>query len=384
MDTKIPVKKLFQVAVNSSTAIGLITLAPVYITYIYMVEALAPETFHSILKLSPFPPFLIAIFGTVFISFLIFSFWCVNILFTYVLDKYSIKIAPRTKYFVSFLLCGLAFIIYRGIIQFFAIHFFHPVDTQKIAYMKIFNNHYITLLRFILISLFTLSANTIIFIIQNVMLLKQREAIIESENAQLKIKNIEATYLQLKQQIHPHFLFNALNTLKTLIRKQPEQAEIYLKKLSDFLRASISLDNKIVVRLDEELKFCTDYLELQKVRFGEAFQFKVAIPEEVKMGFVPVFSVQQLLENAFKHNAFTKELPLIIQIAYDNSRIIVSNNINRKEIVGESMGMGLANLTERYKIISGDEVIIRRDESLFSVSLKILSHETSGECEAVG
>jgi len=383
MEAKIPVKKLFRVALNSSTAIGLITLAPVYITYIYMVEVLAPQMFTSILKLSPFPPIIIAIFGTLFISFLIFSFWCINILFTYILDKYSIQISPRTKYFLSFLLCLLSFAAFRGIIQLTVKLFFHHFESEKLSHLAIFNNHYISLLRFILISLFTFSANTIIFIIQNVMLLKQKEAIIESENAQLKIKNIEATYQQLKQQIHPHFLFNSLNTLKTLIRKQPEQAETYLKKLSDFLRASISLDNKNVVNLDDELKFCMDYLELQKVRFGDAMQFILDIPEEAKSGYVPVFSIQQLLENAVKHNAFTKDSPLIIKIEYDKNRIMVSNNISEKDITEDSTGMGLTNLSERYKILSGDEVIIQTDDHIFSVSLKILSHDTSYKYEAI-
>jgi LytS/YehU family sensor histidine kinase len=209
------------------------------------------------------------------------------------------------------------------------------------------------------------------------MLLREKKAIIESENAQLKIKNIEATYNQLKQQIHPHFLFNSLNTLKTLIRKQPKDAEIYLKKLSDFLRASITLNNENLAKLSDELKFCLDYLELQKGRFGEALIYSVEIPEEAISGFVPVFSVQHLLENAIKHNALTVENPLLIEIKNDNNRIIVSNNIQVKDLTEETTGRGLANLAERYKILSGDEIIFQSDDNHFSVSLKILNHEDS-------
>jgi LytS/YehU family sensor histidine kinase len=209
------------------------------------------------------------------------------------------------------------------------------------------------------------------------MLLREKKAIIESENAQLKIKNIEATYNQLKQQIHPHFLFNSLNTLKTLIRKQPKNAEVYLKKLSDFLRTSITLNNENLAKLSDELKFCLDYLELQKGRFGEALIYSVEIPEEAISGFVPVFSVQHLLENAIKHNALTVENPLLIEIKYDNNRIIVSNNIQVKDLTEETTGRGLANLAERYKILSGDEIIFQSDDNHFSVSLKILNHEDS-------
>jgi LytS/YehU family sensor histidine kinase len=209
------------------------------------------------------------------------------------------------------------------------------------------------------------------------MLLREKKAMIESENAQLIIKNIEATYNQLKQQIHPHFLFNSLNTLKTLIKKQPNDAEIYLKKLSDFLRASITLNNENLAKLSDELKFCLDYLELQKGRFGEALKYSIEIPEEVKWGFVPVFSVQHLLENAIKHNALTIENPLLIEVKYDNERIIVSNNIQVKDLTEETTGRGLANLAERYRILSGDEIIFQSDDRHFSVSLKILKHEDS-------
>jgi sensor histidine kinase YesM len=200
---------------------------------------------------------------------------------------------------------------------------------------------------------------------------------LELENAQLRMKNMESTYLQLKQQISPHFLFNALNTLKSLIRKQPEDAEIYLKRLSDFLRTSVTSNDDKLIKLSSELKFCADYLELQKVRFGDALQFSFNIPEEVQSDFVPGFSIQQLLENAIKHNMFTIERPLFIELKYVDGYLIVSNNKQKRTIVRETSGTGLMNLAERYKIISGDEIIIREDDEHFSVSIKILSHENS-------
>ena len=377
METKIPVKKLFRIARHTSTAIGLITVAPVYLMTFSIAEVLVPDTMASILKLSPFPPLMIVLIGTIFITFLIFTFWSINILLTYTLDKYSVTISTKTKYLISYALCILAFILIRIILQFLGSAIYYQILTQKISYLTMFQAHSIEVVRFTMISLFALSSNTIILIIQDLMLLREKKAIIESENAQLKIKNIEATYNQLKQQIHPHFLFNSLNTLKTLIRKQPKDAEVYLKKLSDFLRASITLNNENLVKLSDELKFCLNYLDLQKARFGEALKFSLEIPEEVKSGLVPVFSVQHLLENAIKHNALTNEFPLLIEIKYDDSRIIVSNNLQAKSIPEESTGRGLTNLAERYKILSGDEIIFQQDENHFSVSLKILNYEDS-------
>ena len=377
METKIPVNKQLRIALFTSTAIGLITIAPVYVMTISIAEVLAPETIASILKLSPFSPLVLTLIATVFLTFLIFTFWSINILFTYTLDKYSITISAKTKYFLSYVLCILSFILIRLLLTFIGSAFYHQILTQKMSYISLFQMHSIEAVRFIMISLFALSSNTIILIIQDLMLLREKKAIIESENAQLKIKNIEATYNQLKQQIHPHFLFNSLNTLKTLIRKKPEDAEAYLKKLSDFLRVSISFNNEDLAKLSDELKFCLDYLELQKGRFGEALKYSIEIPEVARSGFVPVFSVQHLLENAIKHNALTIENPLLIEVKYDNNRIIVINNMQVKNITEETTGRGLTNLAERYKILSGDELFLKSDDNHFSVSLKILNHEDS-------
>jgi two-component system, LytTR family, sensor kinase len=377
MESKIPIRKLIRVALFTSTAIGLLTLAPVYVMTFSIAEVLAPETIASILKLSPFPPFVLLLMATVFITLLMFIFWTINISLTYIIDKKSITISARRKYLISNLLCILTFVLIRFSLSILGAAFYHQLLTEKMSYINLFQAQSIEAIRFIMIVLFSLSSNTLILIIQDLMLLREKKAFIESENAQLKIKNIEATYNQLKQQIHPHFLFNSLNTLKTLIRKQPQDAEVYLKKLSDFLRASITLNNENMAKLSDELKFCLDYLELQKGRFGEALKYSVDIPEEVKSGYVPVFSVQHLLENAIKHNALTVENPLQIEVKSQNDRIIVSNNIQAKSITEESTGRGLANLAERYRILSGDEIIFQSDDKHFSVSLKILNHEDS-------
>lgn len=196
---------------------------------------------------------------------------------------------------------------------------------------------------------------------------------LEVENATLKAQNIEALYQQLKQQVNPHFIFNTLSTLKTLIHDNPD-AVIYLKRLSDFLRISISVNDRNTLTLGEELDFCIDYLELQKVRFGDALLFSIQVPESKKRGLVPVFSIQQLIENAIKHNVLTTKRPLHINIEYIDGRVVVSNNLQVKNTSEESIGVGLVNLTERYKVLSGDEVIIKTIDNSFMVSIKILEN----------
>jgi LytS/YehU family sensor histidine kinase len=230
---------------------------------------------------------------------------------------------------------------------------------------------------YLILTFMVVSINTIVIIIQGLVLLLEKKTLIESENTQLRIKNIEAANQKLKQQLQPHFLFNSLNILKTLIKKQPDDAEAYLKRLSDFLRASVSFDNANTVKFEEELKLCMDYLEMQKIRFGDAILFEINFPDEVKTGFVPIFSIQLLLENAIKHNAFTIESPLCIRLIYQERWITVSNNIQHKITTESSAGMGLSNLSERYKIISGDEINIQSSDTYFSVSIKVLPDENS-------
>jgi two-component system LytT family sensor kinase len=200
----------------------------------------------------------------------------------------------------------------------------------------------------------------------------------EFEVIRLQTANAETTNQLLKQQIQPHFLFNALNTLKSLIKKQPETAENYLIQLSDFLRASISGHRTDTVSMREELKLCENYMEMQKIRFGDALIYEVGVPEDLLDHYIiPFFSLQPLLENAIKHNELTKKFPLIIQLFVEDGCIVVKNNLKVKKNVEASTGNGLSNLKERYRILFQEEILIEQNESEFIVRLKLISNENS-------
>lgn len=218
---------------------------------------------------------------------------------------------------------------------------------------------------------------TFIFLIQNFTLTEYEKSQVEIELLKLKSANTDTTIHLLKQQIQPHFLFNALNTLKSLIKKRPDTAEDYLIRLSDFLRASFSNKKSLLSSVLEELTICTNYMEMQKIRFGEAIRYAIDIPNDVdtKNIFLPVFSLQPLLENAIKHNSYTNENPLYIYITIENGYVFVTNNLQYKKVVEESTGSGLSNLKERYKIISGDDVHISVVEGVHRVGLKILEDQ---------
>jgi two-component system, LytTR family, sensor kinase len=299
--------------------------------------------------------------GMIFISAFILFIWVINILLVFFAEKNPpSKKWSYLRYGLSFLLCVPGILL----VNFMITGAFHGNGKTSYHLYAMF------VLGFII--------NTIVLIIQDLILLRDKKSRIESENAALKVKNVEATNQQLKQQIHPHFLFNSLNTLKTLIKKNPDLAEDYLVKLSDFLRASLLSNNPNVVRLSDELKLCYDFLDMQKIRFGNAFNFRIQIPADVQASaFVPVFSLLPLLENAIKHNQLTNEFPLGIDISYDDGRIIVSNNMQAKYHTETSTGLGLENLAERYRILCGDEIVIKNDGRTFSVSINTFADENS-------
>jgi two-component system, LytTR family, sensor kinase len=231
----------------------------------------------------------------------------------------------------------------------------------------------LVLLNLVVVSVFV---NTIIVFFHNYIVLQDAKMNADLENFNLKVANAEAANQLLRQQIHPHFFFNALNILKSLYKLDPLAAEEYLVCLSDFIRTSISSNNIKTIPLRDELKLCEDYLGMQKIRFGEALICSVSINDEVlDKGLVPSFSIQPLLENAIKHNELTKASPLHVFIDQDGDRIKVTNNIKPKTTTETSSGIGLANLSERYRILSNDDLKIENDGAVFSVSIKILNKD---------
>lgn len=224
------------------------------------------------------------------------------------------------------------------------------------------------------------SINIIVIVLLELVLMRDRKQQVEIENNQLRVANLEARNSQLKQQLHPHFLFNSLGTLRSLIRRSPDQAEEYLVKLSELLRFSTNNDAQTLVGLQEELELCTTYLNMQQVRFGEALYFHISVPASMQLlGKVPVYSIQQLAENAIKHNVLTQQQPLHIHINGDKEKytITVTNNLQVKPDTGERNGVGLVNLAERYKLLGEEGIRINKTSAAFSVTIKVTEHESS-------
>jgi hypothetical protein len=355
MEPTIPVKKLFRLALYTSPVIAVLVIGAVSIVPYFILKGF---------------DFILLGFALSIGSAVIFTFWSLNIGLTFLLSKPRSKPVSRPlRYFLSYgLISSFVLCVRLG-----ALHF---VDEK--AFLKIDTPDYTIYFTYVMRVSIVFSTNTIILILQDLILIRENKVVVEMENARLRIKNVEALNQQLNQQIHPHFLFNSLNTLKSLIKLNPEDAERYLMQLSDYLRVSISKGQSNTVSLAEELKLCANYLGMQKMRFGEALLHEVNVPEEIRQtAHVPAFSLQVLIENAIKHNAFTVESPLHIHIGHVDGWLEVRNNLQRKQTTETSLGFGLANLSERYRLLSGSEPRIQANASEFSVTIKVLKDANS-------
>jgi len=186
-----------------------------------------------------------------------------------------------------------------------------------------------------------------------------------------------AKFDALKNQLDPHFLFNSLNVLTSLIDEDPNQAQKFTTSLSKVYRYVLEQKNKDLISVDEELQFAKTYVRLLKMRFEDSIVFD--IPEESTdpdAKIIPL-SLQLLLENAVKHNVVTSDRPLHIKVFEENDMLVVSNNLQEKQVVKKSSGVGLQNIKQRYAILTDRQVSISKSTADFSVQLPMLTKHVS-------
>ena len=323
------IRKQLGVALYSSLAVSVLTTTPVFmmthVSFVYYPWAL------------------------VFTILMAIGMWAINIaLFYFSKDRHLVR------YLLSYAVC---LILVGGAMHGMAFPRTGGFGSQR-------NGFWFHIILFV-------AVDTVLLIVQDLVVIRERKAAIELENAQLRMRNVEAANLLLKQQVQPHFLFNSLSTLKSLIKYSPADAEEYVVKLSGFLRSSMAAHASTLVTMEEELKLCRDYLEMQRIRFGAALQFTIEVKGK---GFLPVLALQGLIENAIKHNVLTKERPLSIRVIGEGKRVVVVNNLQPRENT-EAEGTGLANLRERYRMLGGGEVVVKKSETDFSVEIPVLNDE---------
>ncbi len=221
----------------------------------------------------------------------------------------------------------------------------------------------------ITIGLLTLFIHLLIIIISN---LTSEWMDNRKEIDTLKQAKLQSDYNSLKDRLNPHFLFNNLSVLKSLIHFNPEAAGKFTQDFTNVYRYVLSSHEEETVTLQEELKFLESYIALHKERIGEGLQVHMNIDSVHYTCFLPPMSLQLLVENAIKHNVANKTQPLTITIASSDEYILVRNNRNTKEDTYSSL-TGLTTLRAQFQLLAGREVRVEENNSHYSVYLPLLS-----------
>ena len=212
------------------------------------------------------------------------------------------------------------------------------------------------------------SCGALIFLAENAMRINAR-ALEDREKARLA----QYRYMNLSQQVNPHFLFNSLNILDCLVCEQKtEQASTYIHKLAAVYRYLLRKEEERLVKLRDEMEFVEQYVDLLKVRFPEGLDVSIDIPQELMNRKVVPCSIQLLIENAIKHNAVDPAKPLRITLRGESDRVCVTNSLNPKISSGPSTGLGLKYLREQYQDVAGKEAVVRMDEKEYTVEIPLI------------
>ena len=201
-----------------------------------------------------------------------------------------------------------------------------------------------------------------------------RENLKETEKLKKTFK--QSQLLGLKSQVNPHFLFNSLNTLSSLIAEDEQEAEDFLNEMSKVYRYMLRGDDEQLVPLKTEIKFVESYIHLLERRFGQSLQVILDIKEKDRNKLVPPLSIQVLIENAFTQNSMSKTEPLVIRIFSEGSQVVVCNN-RKPKAIGNAIDFeaGLDNLVTKYRLLNAAEVVIKEADLQRSIYLPLIENE---------
>lgn len=201
------------------------------------------------------------------------------------------------------------------------------------------------------------------------------KAIQESKVKEQKIiaGTASAKFDALKNQLDPHFLFNSLNVLTSLIDENPDAAQKFTTSLSKVYRYVLEQKNKDLVSVQDELEFAKVYIGLLKMRFENSIRFEIPSSISNPEAKIVPLSLQLLLENAVKHNRISEENPLVIRIYEEHGNLVVSNNLQHKKTIQKSSGIGLSNIKSRYELLTSRKMTVEKSEKAFTVCLPILT-----------
>jgi hypothetical protein len=207
--------------------------------------------------------------------------------------------------------------------------------------------------------------------ISNQFLKSWKESILEVEK--YKTENAKAQLQNLVSQLNPHFLFNNLSVLTSLVYKSQDKAVEFINELSKVYRYVLENKNIELTLLDDELAFLDHYIYLLKIRFNDNLIFNFNIDQNMRNQYLPPMCLQMLVENTIQHNESSQQNPLTVNIYTSNNHLVVENIIQPRTDKVESSKMGITNMQSRYSFFTEDKVIISNDNHIFKVVLPLIA-----------
>ncbi len=278
---------------------------------------------------------------------------------TWLNQKYSWATFPK-KRFISQFLTSLIYTVFLLYLLMFTIHF---LKSGKYELLNHKMGQVLIPATFVTIAVIAMDICYQFFKVWKQSLIEVEKYKTESANAQLQ---------NLKNQLNPHFLFNNLSVLSSLVYQNQDKAVDFITELSKVYRYVLENKNTELVSLQEELGFLEHYIYLLKIRFGENIAFDMLI-DEIENRFLPPMCLQMLVENTIQHNETSQEKPLKVSIFTEKNRLIVSNPIQPRSDKSESSQTGLKNMKFRYQFFTDDKIEVIDDEKTFTVALPLIS-----------
>ncbi|MFK7933363.1 MAG: sensor histidine kinase [Saprospiraceae bacterium] len=225
------------------------------------------------------------------------------------------------------------------------------------------------IVRMILYLLITFS---IIMALLELQQLNDEKEALERLSQRLEKEKIETLYNSLKQQVNPHFLFNSLSVLSSLVHYDPEKAEQFIEHFADIYRYVLDINKKHLVTLEEELHFLESYLFLQSIRFGDNIKLEKSITEQHKLHKIPPLTLQLVFENILKHNVISRKQPMQVEMKIENDFLTIENTLRPRQ-AAHSTQIGTNNLQEKYRLLGGVLPSFEEKAATYAVKLPLLS-----------
>ncbi len=200
-----------------------------------------------------------------------------------------------------------------------------------------------------------------------------KSSLIEMEK--YKLESAQAQLENLKNQINPHFLFNNLSVLSSLVYKDQDKAVDFISQLSKVYRYVLENKNQELVMLKEEMAFLDSYFYLLSIRFDKNIIFDISVDEKMHEKLMPPMSLQMLVENAIKHNEISEENPFTITIRSIEEELVICNNLQERKFPEPSSKTGLKNIKDRYAFFTDRQVLVEASDEMFCVHLPLISSQ---------